>query len=164
MQEVSNPINQNLMDNSVVLDLEHDDIHEEHEKGSVALSFVGSEKNKSRVSAAGSRPSRASRASKKASVEAAPKTSWSAFCKWWNAWTEDGIGVALSLVVFVVILIFSVSGVSFDESYAKTAEWPIGAVFVGMSVTFVAHHVLKKPFDFGAYAIDRCGCTWNWRY
>lgn len=74
------------------------------------------------------------------------------FCKWWNDWTEDGIGVALALLLFLINFLLAAAGVDVNNSYSATAQWPVAAATAGLGVTYIAHRVLNKKFDFGAYS------------
>jgi len=75
------------------------------------------------------------------------------FCVWWNDWTEDGIGVALALVLFLISFFLAAAGVDVNNAYSTTSEWPLAATAAGLGVTYIAHWVLKKKFDFAAYCI-----------
>jgi uncharacterized membrane protein YadS len=99
-------------------------------------------------------PSKDDKIVKKEEIQPSGKSDWEEFVEWFFKWTEDGIGMMISLSLFVLSIIVSASGADLTDGYSLTSQWPVGGVLVALYVVTAGDYMLGKPsFSFGYYSI-----------
>jgi hypothetical protein len=73
------------------------------------------------------------------------------FYSWATAFTEDGAGLFLALILFCFSVIVSGCKTDITESYASTSQWPVGATALSLFVMVAAHYILNKPMIIESY-------------
>lgn len=66
-------------------------------------------------------------------------------------WTEDGIGMLLGIIFFILTTACAMGGKNIQEHYATSSEWPLGGVIAGIVLIVTTHWVQKKPLVWEAY-------------
>jgi uncharacterized membrane protein YadS len=101
----------------------------------------------------GVRATSVSKVNKEAGSTAAPAAADAAKAKpnYWTTWTEDGVGLAIALVIFVIVVIVSQQGSDIMVEYSRSPQWPLGPVLMGLMIVFAAHHILGKPLVVESY-------------
>lgn len=70
--------------------------------------------------------------------------------QFFNNWTEDGIGLLVSLSIFIFTTILSVYKQNIDD-YSKRQQWPLGMAGIGLYVVIISHYLMKKKQAYEGY-------------
>lgn len=72
------------------------------------------------------------------------------YSNFFNNWTEDGIGLIISLSIFIFTVILSVNKQNIDD-YSKRQQWPLGMAGIGLYVVILTHYLMKKKQAYEGY-------------